>query len=279
MKLPRTFAILVFLALSAHQGFAATRAEREAVKPLIQAHAHNDYEHARPLLDALNHGFCSIEADIHLVDTKLLVAHDLKDTKPERTLESLYLEPLRKRAKQNGGRIYPTVPSIILLVDVKSEAVATYAVLDKVLGRYTDILTRFEGTRVQTNAVTVIISGNRAQEQLKGQSIRHAALDGRLPDLQGREAQSLIPLISDNWNNHFKWRGDAALQFDDEQKLRQILKQAHEQGRRVRFWGTPDTVEFWKTLSNAGVDLINADNLSGLRDHLLSNAARSVGRP
>ena len=25
--------------------------------PLIHAHAHNDYEHKRPLLDALDHGF------------------------------------------------------------------------------------------------------------------------------------------------------------------------------------------------------------------------------
>ena len=32
-----------------------------------------------PLFDALEQGFCSVEADIHLVDGKLLVAHDLKD--------------------------------------------------------------------------------------------------------------------------------------------------------------------------------------------------------
>src|SRR5262245_58578952 len=36
--------------------------------PLRQAHAHNDYEHPRPLFDALDQGFCSVEADIYLVD-------------------------------------------------------------------------------------------------------------------------------------------------------------------------------------------------------------------
>lgn len=41
-------------------------------KPLIQAHSHNDYEHARPLFDALDLGFCNVEADIYLVDGKLL---------------------------------------------------------------------------------------------------------------------------------------------------------------------------------------------------------------
>ncbi len=43
--------------------------------PLARAHAHNDYRHHRPLLDALAHGFTSVEADVFLVDDQLLVAH------------------------------------------------------------------------------------------------------------------------------------------------------------------------------------------------------------
>src|SRR5688572_31979100 len=63
--------------------------------PLPRAHAHNDYEHTRPLIDALEFGFCSVEADIWLVNGQLLVAHDLKDAKAGRTLQALYLDPLR----------------------------------------------------------------------------------------------------------------------------------------------------------------------------------------
>lgn len=59
------------------------------VHPLPQAHAHNDYEHDRPLQDALSHGFSSVEADVWLVDGELLVAHDREDVDPSRTLESL----------------------------------------------------------------------------------------------------------------------------------------------------------------------------------------------
>ena len=47
---------------------AVARAADEPVTPLRQAHAHNDYEHPRPLLDALDHGFCSVEADVFLTD-------------------------------------------------------------------------------------------------------------------------------------------------------------------------------------------------------------------
>src|SRR5437016_4155385 len=85
---------------------AGTLRETKSPTPLIRAHAHNDYEHARPLLDALEHGFCSVEADIWLVDGKLLVAHDLDKVKPERTLQALYLDPLRERVRRNGGRVY-----------------------------------------------------------------------------------------------------------------------------------------------------------------------------
>src|SRR5258708_22839685 len=85
--------------------------------PLTRVHAHNDYEHKRPLLDALDHGFCSVEADIYLVDGQLLVAHMRKDVKPTRTLEKLYLEPLRERVKQNHGHVYPGGPEVTLLID------------------------------------------------------------------------------------------------------------------------------------------------------------------
>ena len=43
--------------------------------PLEHAHAHNDYQHARPLFSALERGFRSVEADVHLVDGQLLVGH------------------------------------------------------------------------------------------------------------------------------------------------------------------------------------------------------------
>jgi len=46
----------------------------EPVQALRGAHAHNDYQHERPLLDALAHGFQSVEADVFLVEGKLLVA-------------------------------------------------------------------------------------------------------------------------------------------------------------------------------------------------------------
>jgi len=240
--------------------------------PLTQAHAHNDYAHPRPLLDALEQGFCSVEADIWLVEGRLLVAHDLKAVKPERTLEALYLDPLRERIQRNGGRVYPLGPPCTLLIDVKSKAEPTYAALREVLRGYADVLTAFTPTNTVTNALTVILTGNRATGVLAAEALRHAAIDGRLGDLETSAPPRLIPLVSDNWGLHFKWRGVGPLPDAERQKLKQFVEQAHQQGRRIRFWGAPDNPAGWQELQRVGVDLINTDKLAGLRQFLLQEA-------
>src|SRR5262245_37426007 len=147
------------------------------VVPLRQAHAHNDYEHKRPLLDALEQGFCSVEADVFLSGDKLLVGHTIFSLRAGRTLEALYLDPLRERVKSNGGRVYPKGPTVYLLVDVKTEAKPTYAALAKVLARYADILSVARGDQFEAKAVTVVVSGNCDREGIAAEKVRYAAID------------------------------------------------------------------------------------------------------
>src|SRR5439155_569730 len=161
---------------------------------LTNGFAHNDYEHKRPLLDALDLGFCAVEADIYLVNGQLLVGHDAADLKPERTLASLYLDPLAQRVRKNGGTVYPHGPEFLLLIDVKSEADATYQQLKSVLTNYWDMLTRFTERTIRTNAVTIIISGNRPTELASRENTRVAAIDGRANDLDHNPPLPLIPL-------------------------------------------------------------------------------------
>ncbi|UCC64303.1 MAG: phosphatidylinositol-specific phospholipase C/glycerophosphodiester phosphodiesterase family protein [Anaerolineae bacterium] len=244
--------------------------------PLLRAHAHNDYEHDRPLFDALDRGFTSVEADVYLVDGGLLVAHDVEDVQEDLTLQSLYLDPLRKRVRQNGGRVYPDGPGFTLLVDVKSEAEPTYGALRRVVKGYEEILTTFGPDGQRDGAVTVIISGNRPRGMMAGEAVRYAACDGRLEDLDSGDPAALIPLISDKWAEHFEWQGQGAMPDEERQKLRDIVETAHAQGRRVRFWATPDRRSrareaVWQALLAAGVDLINTDDLEGLRAFLLEH--------
>lgn len=242
--------------------------EPATAQPLLQAHAHNDYEHPRPLLDALAHGFTGVEADIYLVDGKLLVAHNQSDVRPDRTLESLYLEPLRELAHRSGGRVYPGGPAVTLLIDIKSAAETTYAVLREVLAGYREMLTRVDNGVLHDGAVTVVISGNRPQDTIAAEATRYAGIDGRLSDLGSDRPGHLMPLVSDNWQLHFTWRGAGPMPAAERENLRAIVTRAHERGRRVRFWATPDSEPLWRELVAAEVDLINTDNLAGLEKFL-----------
>jgi hypothetical protein len=244
-------------------------------RPLTRAHAHNDYEHKRPLFEALENGFCSIEADIYLVNGQLLVAHDRDKVSPDRTLQSLYLDPMRAQIEKNGGRLYKDGPPAILLIDVKSDADATYAALRKVLEGYSNIFTRFSPEGIQTNALTAIISGNRARGMMEQEPVRYAALDGRPEDLKGNVPKDLVPLVSEDWKVLFRWRGVGQIPQKERERLKQMVNQAHEQGRKIRFWGTPDKPEMWRELFNDGADLINADDLAGLRAFLNQAEARN----
>ena len=126
------------------------------------------------------------------MDGKLLVAHDRDKARPERTLQALYLDPLRERARKNGGRVYRNGPSVTLLIDVKSDAEKAYAALRGLLKDYADVLTEFDGEQVKTNAITVVISGNRARQIMAAEKVRYAAYDGRLEDIDMPDPHHLI---------------------------------------------------------------------------------------
>lgn len=255
---------------------AALAAESPA--PLTRAHAHNDYVHTRPLLDALDHGFSSVEADIYLVDGQLLVAHARYQVRPERTLQKLYLDPLRERVQRNGGRVYPGGPRFWLLVEIKDDPATTYPVLRDVLQSYAAMLSRFEGDTIQTNAITVVITGHRPLAALRAEKVRYAGADGLLADLNGGDSASLIPWISENWRTFFSWRGRGEFPAAEKAKLRGYVAEAHRTGRLLRFWNAPDEPVAWRELYDAGVDLLNTDDLAGMQQFLLDRrAAKKTG--
>ena len=233
-----------------------------------QAHAHNDYLHERPLLDAVDSGFCSVEADIYLIDGKLLVAHTQSELSPDRTLRSLYLDPLRVRIQKNAGKVHSDGDPFTLLIDIKSEGKTTYRALNTLLSEYRDILSFVDSGTPHAGAVTVIVSGNRATELISAEPVRLVGIDGRLADLESDSKEHLLPLISDNWTLHFKWRGVGEFPVSERDKLKSIIDRAHVKKRRVRFWATPDNANMWAVLKDAGVDLINTDDLKGLSDFL-----------
>ena len=242
--------------------------------PLPQAHAHNDYEHERPLLDALEHGFTSVEADVWLVDGELRVAHDAVDAPDGPTLEKAYLDPLTEVASPNGKQVYPGYEGDFqLLVDIKSDGVQTWRVLEEEFAEHRKVFTRVHDGKVKDRAVEAVVSGNRPRGEMAAARTRYSFYDGRSGDLGSGTSSTFMPLVSENWTTKFAWQGVGEMPQAERERLHEYVASAHAYDYRVRFWATNDIEgqareNLWHELRDAGVDHINTDDLGGLEAFL-----------
>ena len=140
-------------------------------------HSHNDYWRTVPLYSAIEFGCIGVEADIWLFNEQLYVGHSVESLTPNRTINSLYIDPLLDiLAKQNpkhtvGLRensrvhgVFDTTPeqSLIFLIDFKTAGATLWPYLYSVLQplRERGYLTYSNGTEFVSRAITVVGTGN-----------------------------------------------------------------------------------------------------------------------
>ncbi|HEX7941010.1 MAG TPA: hypothetical protein VF488_04365, partial [Gemmatimonadaceae bacterium] len=184
---------------------------------------------------------------------------------------------LRAWIGAHGDSVYGGRPPLMLLIDVKSNAESTWAALEPLLRRYDDVITSWHGDSMTSRPVVAVISGERPLVALPAQRDRWAALDGRLEDLDAVHGTpaAAMPLVSDDWEHITKWRGRGAPPRSVQRRLASTVARAHAQGRRLRFWNTPDAPVVWRLLVQSGVDLIGADDLDALRQFLSASSPGS----
>jgi hypothetical protein len=221
------------------------------------AHAHNDYEHPRPLLDALASRFGSVEADIHLIDGDLYVSHHRPRLSEARTFQALYLGPLDSLCKNDVFQ--GLQQSFILLVDIKTDATRT---LEKLI----EVLHGYPGLSSPDSPVRLVISGNRDYELIT--KTAGLSIDGRPKDLGKGYSSDKMPWISDHFGNVMHWNGEGDPSTLEVDKVRALARRVHAEGKRLRLWAIPDREEAWGVLLDAGVDVINTDRLDALDEFL-----------
>ena len=99
---------LILLALTGElpaQGFAL----------LPSGHSHNDYTRSRPLYEALEQGFLSLEIDVFLHKNRLVVSHVPLGLGFKKDLETLYLKPLQEIVAKNAGMVWPEDSTQLIL--------------------------------------------------------------------------------------------------------------------------------------------------------------------
>jgi len=237
--------------------------------PLHHGYAHNDYHHKRPLYEALENGYTYIEADIYLWRNELVVAHVIPQLRSHKTLENLYLAPLRNCINGTDRKI--TIPDapITLMIDIKSGGERTYQALAMQLEKYQEILSEYRDGQVIQRQVTIVITGHKPVVFIKAQRNRFAFIDEDLLQVKDDTlATNLYQTASCKYARLLKWTGHGDLPAEERRMLCDYVTLAHRYGKKVRLWASPENHVVWNALLDCGVDLINTDRLTDLKEFL-----------
>ncbi|KAL1306313.1 hypothetical protein AAFC00_004393 [Neodothiora populina] len=262
----------------------------------VPVHSHNDYWRQIPLFEALASGCISVEADVHLHDSDLLVGHNAISLRSSSTLRSLYLEPLQRMLESQNPNgtddlwrgIFNRAPqqTVVLLVDLKTAGVATFAELSDELQPLRDLnyLTYWDGLKKVYRPLTVVATGYAEFTWITALNAAHRDIfwDARLDRLAAPE-DTYLPDSTDykynNSNSHYASTrfsnglfgtpgyGNAASR---DAKMTQI-EQAKARGLVARYWDTPSQPPnlreiVWRVLIQHGVGIMNMDDMGAVRD-------------
>jgi hypothetical protein len=238
---------------------------------LAHGFAHNDYWHRRPLYDALDKGYVNIEADVYLRKGRLIVAHLLPVFKRKKTLEELYLKPLMEGIKGTNKKIPGRLAPLTLMIDIKSDANRTYAELEPLLQKYRSILSSCENGKLIQRQVTVVITGHKPYRIMKAQTCRLAFIDEDLMKVeQDITSEGIYQTASCKYSRLLSWAGIGEIPRHEKERLTSYVSAAHQYGKKVRLWGSPENELVWAELLACGVDLINTDKLEELQNFLMA---------
>ncbi|GAA4443960.1 hypothetical protein GCM10023091_33430 [Ravibacter arvi] len=244
-------ATCIFLLSGCISGFAQNRT-------MSRAHSHNEYLQQQPFRSAYNHGFGSVEADLFYRNDSLFVAHEKREISPDRTFESLYLDPIIRICRENNGNIAAdSSRRLQLLIDMKTPYGETLALLVRKLAPYREFLS-------PAGKVKIVVSGNTPPPSAFGQYPDYIFFDGRPEIDYPAPALARLGLISQTFRKYSNWDGDGQIPAEDLAKLQKIVGEAHKKGKPFRFWASPDNKNTWKTLLMIGADFLNTDKIEEL---------------
>lgn len=231
-------------------------------KPIPDGHSHNDYTRRTPLFEALGHGFTSLEVDIFLAsDGTLRVSHIPFALRQKPVLRELYLEPLDRWVRQNGGFVFREPGQVLtLMIDLKGDGYRTYPVLRKELEAFGHLFTRFENGREIKGPVRVMLSGSKPWDLVEKEEVQWVCFDGS-PQTDYSDRKVNVARVSAPFSAYFKKRPGGRLSPEEEHLMREMAFLARLSGREIRFWAAGNNPKRWRKLRECGVSVINVDRL------------------
>lgn len=228
---------------------------------VANAHSHNDYNQRTPYFQAYAEQFGSMEADVHLRNGALIVAHDSDQVIMNNTLAKLYLDPIVNTINQNRGFIYSDKNrQLQLLIDLKTEPVSTLDALIRLLKKYPSI--------IKNKSVKIVITGNKPAENRFINYPSFIWFDCDAGKIHSTAALTKIAMLSEAFDDHSKWDGNGTIPDSAKEAVTAMVTRAHRLRKPIRFYAAPDQPNAWLTMQQLKVDYINTDHIEMLGDFL-----------
>jgi len=245
-----------------------------------------------PFYSALSVGATSVEADVFEYSGELYVGHDPASLTRNRTFGTLYVAPIKEIldhmnqepelpiasgdgvAEKPLRGIFDVDPeqTLNLYVDLKTPGASTLPVVLQQLEPLRtprNYLTHWNGAHLVRGQVTVHLTGATPFDLILQSTYRDYFYDAPLSGLSSGLYNTSNSLMA---TAHFRkeigsvyWHSGGMTKGMREKVVAQI-KEAHERGIGVRYWGTPGWPisvrnSVWAALVEMGVDLLNVDDL------------------
>ena len=239
-RLLLSLAVLLPLSLSAQQ-------------PVI-LHSHNDYNRTAPFWEAYSQHCRSIEADVHWHDGQLLVGHDVEDLRPENSFLRMYVDPIVRTFRANGGRMWEgSEDRLQLMVELKSATEPTLTEVIKLLEQFPDVF-------CAPDAVQVAITGNTPSKEKFLDYPAWVGFDGDIRENYTPAQLERVALVSNSFRMFAKkWNGKGRMIDPELNAVTAAIEKVHSWGKPIRFWEAPEGTTAYFTFWKMGVDIINTD--------------------
>ena len=224
-----------------------------AQQPVV-LHSHNDYNRTAPFWEAYSQHCRSIEADVHWHEGQLLVGHDVEDLKPENTFLRMYVDPIVRTFRANGGKMWAGSPDrLMLMVELKSATEPELSEVIKVLEQFPDVFCSPDG-------VQIAITGNTPAKEHFCDYPAWVGYDGDIRDEYTPEQLERVALVSNSFRMFAKkWNGKGRMIDPELDAVNAAIAKVHSWGKPIRFWEAPEGTTAYFTFWKLGVDIINTD--------------------
>ena len=224
-----------------------------AQQPVI-LHSHNDYTRTAPFWEAYSQHCRSIEADVFLHEGELLVGHEVEDLKPENSFLRMYVDPIVRTFRANGGKMWAgSDDRLMLLVELKSATEPTLSEVVKLLEQFPDVFCAADG-------VQIAITGNTPSKEHFLDYPVWVGFDGDIRETYTWAQLERVALVSNSFRMFAKkWNGKGRMIDSELEAVTAAIEKVHSWGKPIRFWEAPEGTSAYFTFWKLGVDIINTD--------------------